>query len=48
MQFTNKLTKEDYNEFRKMTGADSNLVMLFFLPNWHGLCCTEIVEIDIR
>ncbi len=32
MQFTNKLTKEDYNEFRKMTGADSNLVMLFFYP----------------
>jgi hypothetical protein len=32
MQFTSKLTKEDYNEFRKLTGADSNLAMFVFYP----------------
>jgi hypothetical protein len=32
LQFTSKLTKEDYNEFRKMSGADSNLVLLVFYP----------------
>lgn len=32
MQFTSKLTKEDYNEFRKMSGADSNLTLFVFYP----------------
>jgi hypothetical protein len=32
MQFTSKLTKEDYNEFQKMSGANSNLVMMVFYP----------------
>lgn len=32
MQFTSKLTKEDYSEFRKMSGADSNLVLFVFYP----------------
>lgn len=32
MQFTSNLSKEDYNEFRKLSGADSNLVQLVLYP----------------
>lgn len=32
MQFTSKLTKEDYSEFRKMSGADSKLTLFVFYP----------------